>query len=105
MARYAWFWCFALRPDRAQWAHTALVELWQVSETEFVKFWKRLTRAQRTLLFKTDAPAKETSMESLDMSAEDRYQALLKAESEERLIRECKSASLDPYWVGLPTYE
>jgi hypothetical protein len=44
-------------------------------------------------------------MESLDMSAEDRYQALLKAESEERLIRECKSASLDPYWVGLPTYE
>jgi hypothetical protein len=72
-----------------------------VSETEFVKFWKRLTRAQRTLLFKTDAPAKETSMESIDMNAEDRYQALLKAESEEKLIRECKSASLNAI-IALP---
>jgi hypothetical protein len=67
-----------------------------VSEAEFVKFWKRLSRAQRTLLFKTDAPAKEKSMESIDMNAEDRYQALLKAENEEKLIRECSSASLNP---------
>jgi hypothetical protein len=33
-----------------------------VSEGEFVKFWRKLSRAQRTLLFKTEAPRVEASM-------------------------------------------